>query len=1009
VQLGALPPTTICVGDVSMGDAASPKGKGLYAIGEIVDYYSATKGAWIPAKVLKVNDAGTVYSLDCKPDVPAEKLRRREVTFQGAEFKAGDVVEYESASQRKWIPACVLAVNARGAYDLDCKPDVAPHRVRRPVAAAPEVGDARGARVGVEPWSPERPELATSFRLPALRPKPAALLTDFDAPVQLLRVHRSGGQWRYEVCPEGAEALERYGSRRISVASVCGLYRTGKSFLLNLLLERVQRGLPLFKVGSTTRSCTEGLWLYGSMGGADDDRSPLLAFLDCEGFGSTDSDRQRDAQLMTLCALLSSVLVLNTRGALNESLFNALALACRFAEHVEERGHEASRPSLLWVLRDFMLELRDESGRPQTPDEYLEQALRATPVSSYDMERSQSAREVRESVLKFFGHRGCATLVQPAIEETDLQDLENVPYNSLRSEFRAGVEALRAQLIAACHASPKTVGGEPISCRSFAALLRQLVEALNASKSLSVKGAWEAMQHGSCSRLADELRAQGSEMLRALALGQRVEGGGSLPMSDEALRELFRLQRHNLKSQWDERAVGEEGVRNEYWQELKESLAREEVLVKQQNARLADQKLSATLKRWQDWLDDDDDADAAAGARAASDLGQLMDSLPTAPLSRAGRSALEAAARRVVAARAAIAATEDHYSEAKRKAEEFGVQASQLEGAARSELEAKTRELEEAQERLKRLEHSSSARQMELQAKTAELQDARAQVDAAMQDVEDAKQREHELRAQHRITNEREVALKAELEEARAAAARSEGERLAAEGAARASAEGLASEQERLERELKDAKAEAERFAAQVEAERRALRAKHDRHREEHARLAEDAHRKVEVERSAIMGEHERAHGEQSRMLTEARARLEDDRRKQAEALDGEQQRLLEGERRAGVLEGQVDAISGETASLRERIAQLQVALREAETKAGRHKAEGDRLRAEVDRAKAEAERAKIDAENRVRAKESELDKENFRLTEERSAGTKAFSFNPFRGRRSKLPGGPKA
>merc|ERR1719183_3215016 len=101
------------------------------------------------------------------------------------------------------------------------------------------------------------------------------------APVQLLRVRKNGSRWHYEVCEEGARVLERHGSRRIAIASVCGLYRTGKSYLLNLLLERVQKGLPLFTVGNTSQACTEGLWLYGSLE-SDDDQRPLMAFIDCE-------------------------------------------------------------------------------------------------------------------------------------------------------------------------------------------------------------------------------------------------------------------------------------------------------------------------------------------------------------------------------------------------------------------------------------------------------------------------------------------------------------------------------------------------------------------------------------------------------------------------------------------------------------------------------------------------------------------------------------------------------
>ena len=76
-------------------------------------------------------------------------------------------------------------------------------------------------------------------------------------------------------------------------------------------------------------------------------------------------------------------------------------------------------------------------------------------------------------------------------------------------------------------------------------------------------------------------------------------------MAEDALWTVLRDQRHKLKSEWQERAVGEESVRVEYWQELKESIAREEHVVKQQNTRLADQKLLDALRTWQEWLDDD--------------------------------------------------------------------------------------------------------------------------------------------------------------------------------------------------------------------------------------------------------------------------------------------------------------------------------------------------------------------------------------------------------------------
>jgi len=802
--------------------------------------------------------------------------------------------------------------------------------------------------------------------------------------VQLLRVsRRSGGAgagaWRYEVCPEGVAALERHGSRRIAVVAVCGLYRTGKSFLLNVLLERVKKGLPPFKVGSTTRACTEGLWLWGSVDG-EDEQSPLLAFIDCEGFGSTESDRSRDAQLMTLCALLSSVLVLNTKGALNEGLFNALALTCKFAEHIEERGREASRPALLWVLRDFALELRDPSGCPITPDEYLENALRAAPAAGGDAGRSQGARDVRQSLLQFFSQRGCATLVQPAIEEAQLQQLEALPYTSLRSEFRAGVEALRAQLVATCNAHPKTVAGQPLSCFAFAGLMSRLVGALNESRALNVKGAWDAVQHGACGELADELRNSAARTLRTLAAGQPIPGGAQLPMTDEALWAVLRDQRHVLKAQWDGRAVGEEAVRKEYWQELKETLAREQQSVRQNNSRIADQQLLEALTRWQEWLDDDD-GDAAAGEQLSRELGQRMERMPTAPLSRALRTAIEAAARRVAASRTAVAAAVERSSEAQQRAIAWGEQAAQQEGAARSELGATHAEVQEAQESLRRMQSAERAAAMELQSRVAELSDAKGQLSELLRDAEDARAREAELRAQHRASSEREVSLRAELEDARATASRTVGERAASEQSARAASEAANAEVRRLEAELQALREEVDRSKDQLASERAVLKSENERVRTEHAQKVEDVRRQLDSERSTLQSEHERTAAEHSRMVEEARKQLDEERRRNQEAISDHQNRLLERERDAGVLEGQVTTLNAERSSLRDRITEQQVCLREAEVKAGRQKQENERLKADAERAEESLQRIRAETAEKLQEQKEEFER---RLNEER-------------------------
>jgi hypothetical protein len=75
--------------------------------------------------------------------------------------------------------------------------------------------------------------------------------------IELVRYHVDTG--KFEV---GEEALQILRDTRtpISVVAVCGRARQGKSFILNQLLS-VTGG---FQIGSTTRPCTKGLWMWSA-------------------------------------------------------------------------------------------------------------------------------------------------------------------------------------------------------------------------------------------------------------------------------------------------------------------------------------------------------------------------------------------------------------------------------------------------------------------------------------------------------------------------------------------------------------------------------------------------------------------------------------------------------------------------------------------------------------------------------------------------------------------------
>lgn len=927
------------------GSSTDEAREGGFKLGEVVEYYSASQGAWIPAKVVAVKPNS--YDLDCKPDVPPARIRScasardSRVSSSGLlEFEPGDVVEYFSISQNDWILAKVLSINASGTYNLDCKPEVPPERVRA----------QRGSDLVISPVSVSKPrslrQAGTIFDL--------CQVQDLDEPIQLLRLQKASQRWRYELCPEGLRALEAYGGRKIAVVSVCGPSNSGKSYLLNVLLGRVEESLPAFKVGTRrTGSCTDGLWLWAHRD-PDDENAPILAYLDCAGFGV--SDRSCDGQLMTLCALMSSVMILNTKGTLGEAVFNSLACVTRLAEHLQERGQDVSRPALLWVLRDFTLDLRDAAGSLMSPEEYLEQALHAA---------NPGTEEVRKSLLRFFNHRSCTTLVQPVFEEAQLKSLPEKPYKSLRSEFRAAVEAVQAQLIATCHLHPKTVAGQVLGASSYAALLKQLVEAMNEQKPLNVRNAWDTVQHTSCGSLADELRGIATQKLKLLKSGQKLPDDTQLPLTDDALRSFFRRQRHGLKERWEEQAVGDEEVRKEYWQELKETLAREEIQVRQQNGRLADQQLSEALKPWQAWLDNPEGA-VEEGEKISIDLGKLLDRLPSTAVTRGGRSAIEAAARSVAVARTAVSATVEQSAEAQRRALAWGEQAAKLEGAVRSELEATEASIKESMERFRAASQEKEAKTVELQGKGAELEDGLQQLSAIQADVEEAKVREAELKASVKSNEERNFSLQHDLEATRALAAKTTAEHLASQRSNEAAAEAASLQTLQLQEELREAQAELQRQKSQLEEEREKLKREREGHQDKHHSHLQELHGELHRERQHLTTAHDACHTEHQQLLSSARQELEEERRKHAESKEGTKSQLLQHVRHIGSLEGKVTGLSTEANFLKGRISELQGILKESETHMVKQGQVIASLKKELEKAKGETGRTRSEGEERL-------------------------------------------
>lgn len=264
--------------------------------------------------------------------------------------------------------------------------------------------------------------------------------------------------------------------QRIGVISVCGKYRTGKSYLLNkLFLENLNQEEPTkprkvgFNVGPTIEPCTKGLWIWKETFYAPQDSRKELPILiiDTEGLGAFDEEENHDAKIFLLAILLSSLLVYNSVGSIDENALNNLSLVVNLSktlqiksgEKVEDPDEMAEYfPVFYWVVRDFALQLRDMEGNEITSKTYLENALKEQKGTSDSIENKN---RIRRLIRLFFKDRDCFTLVRPVEDERNLQKLEGLDPSALREEFVEQLGQLKSKTLR--KVKPKQIRGKYVN------------------------------------------------------------------------------------------------------------------------------------------------------------------------------------------------------------------------------------------------------------------------------------------------------------------------------------------------------------------------------------------------------------------------------------------------------------------------------------------------------------------------------------------------------------------
>ena len=302
---------------------------------------------------------------------------------------------------------------------------------------------------------------------------------------------------KFIIPKEAKQLLNQPSFNHIGIISLVGKYRTGKSFLLNRVLLNKQKNSG-FGVGPTFRPCTKGIWIWSEPFIVTNSKSskPFPCFLiDTEGLGAYIEEINHDTKIFLIAILISSLFIYNSFGAIDEISLTSLSLVLNLGETIKIKSlshHDTEEelaeyfPALLWLLRDFSLKLEDINGNSITEKQYLEKALEN--VNGND-EIIKEKNRVRKLIRTYFPERDCFTLVRPVENEKDLQNLEYLPDDELRTEFLEQAQIFRNKIMNII--TPKTFHKKLLSGAMLIELIENILDTINSGNIPIIENSWK--------------------------------------------------------------------------------------------------------------------------------------------------------------------------------------------------------------------------------------------------------------------------------------------------------------------------------------------------------------------------------------------------------------------------------------------------------------------------------------------------------------------------------------
>ncbi len=318
-------------------------------------------------------------------------------------------------------------------------------------------------------------------------------------------------------------------NKPVAVLSICGPYRSGKSYFISRLLGRP----GAFQLGHRMQACTRGIWMATTVLECE---QFVTILLDTEGIDAIRASETMAMSLLTVTTLLSSYLIYNSMKVPQKVDLDKMRCFTQLSRSLLVQKGESMTAEVmrkffshfLWLLRDVTLKVTDRAGQTISATEFLHTRVLAS--------QSGQPTELGKSLCSLFPSLECHTLPMPSINPKVIKNIVE-QQDKLKPAFNKAVDELIHRILQQVTPKKAINGVSVVDGPALAALTRGYVDAINTPGAIpDLEQGWQAVIKWKLKELSDKLVEEyRREMEECL--------GDNLPMEE---RNLMRIHQQTL-------------------------------------------------------------------------------------------------------------------------------------------------------------------------------------------------------------------------------------------------------------------------------------------------------------------------------------------------------------------------------------------------------------------------------------------------------------------------------